>query len=209
MTDNDTDKNRENDGDQNELCDICMGRLDYIKCKYCSNKICVACITKLESLEYHYKYFTYDCCVCKKNNSLKVKDINDITDLQNIINDLSNLYRDTLSDLNDDIYMSTPVVLYYPPVVSNNDFIYCGTNIILHQTNSDNGFRALETLGQAPHISYDYVLSLHHQHSDYDLEPHKNFYYITTLQEPDTRMTITLIDKHDFNELLQHKLLRL
>ena len=71
MTDNDADKNRENDGDQNELCDICMGRLDYIKCKYCSNKICVACITKLESLEYHYKYFTYDCCVCKKNNSLK------------------------------------------------------------------------------------------------------------------------------------------
>jgi len=176
----------------------------------------VGCITQLESLVYNnasdasnYKYINYDCCVCKKNNSLNVKDITDTIDLQNMVNDLTNKYNEVLLEVEDDIFMSVPVVLYYPPVMSNNDFIYCGTNIILHQTNSDNGFRALESLGQTSHFSYEYVLSLHHQHTNYDLEPHKNYYYITNLQHADTRITITLIDNDDFNELIEHRILRL
>jgi hypothetical protein len=192
-----------------DLCDICMGRLDYIKCKYCSNKICVACITKLETLAYHYKYFTYDCCVCKKNNSLSVKDINDITDLQNIINDLSNKYLDINAELDDDLYISAPVVLYYPPVLTNNDFIYCGTNIILHRTLSNNHFVCLETLGATTHFSYDNVISRHHQQNDYELQPNKDFYYITSLQDINSRLNITLITKTDFQDLIDEKVIQL
>lgn len=204
MTDEDRDKDRDKD-----LCDICMSRLDYIKCKYCSNKICVGCITQLESLVYNYKQINYDCCVCKKNNSLSIRDITDTIDLQYIVNDLTNRYNELLLEAQDDIFMSVPVVLYYPPVISNNDFIYCGTNIILHQTNSNNGFRVLESLGQSPFVSYERVLSLHHQHIDYELEPNKNYYYITNLQHADTRISITLIDNHDLNELIEYRMLRL
>jgi len=199
------------DYQKNENCDICMSRLDYINCVCCSNKICVECITKLESLIYHYQYITYDCCVCKKNNSLNIKDITDIIDLQNIINDLSNKYLDLQLETQKDeeVYLSIPVVLYYPPVISNNDFTYCGTNIILHKTFTDNNYVCIETLGECSTFSYEYLISRHHQQSEYELQHNENFYYITTLQDIHSRLNITLIDKSDFAELVEHKILRL
>jgi hypothetical protein len=151
---------------------------------------------------------TYQCCVCKGHNTLTVDNITVVGDLQNMINDLSSKYLDTIAELEDDLLVSSPVILHYPPVLTTNDVTYCGANIILHQTHS-NYFKCLEIIGgTSPNIGN--LVDAHAQLMLYDIDFNPDFYYVTNIYNAaHSRLQLTLLPNVDFLTLVWDKMLRI
>ena len=128
-------------------CNICFNSFSktinkkLIKCDKCSFMCCMNCISKLDNLELHYDKISYNCCVCRENNYIRIKDIKDI----NVVKSLYQKQTIKLSEIqNDPVVLTSIVLIYNAPVISNDKVNYYNNTIIALRTYQDNNSISIE-----------------------------------------------------------------
>lgn len=173
-------------------CNICFKSFKKLnKCEKCSFSCCDRCISKLNNIDLNYEDINYECCVCKTNNKLMLKEIKDI-------NCLRNLYQKQscrVLQLDNEIVLLQQIILIYnAPVITNTNITYYKNAIIGIKTQQDNNTISLEL--------YDNVCGDAEQKirmfNENELIVENNFIYSTNEYD------YTLLKNTDFYELINN-----
>ena len=172
-------------------CNICFNPKKVIKCNKCSFSCCMNCISKLNNIHLNYEDINYDCCVCKERNKLILRDIKDV-------NCLRNLYQTQTTKLleleNDIILISSIVLIYNAPVISDNVNYYKNA-IIAIKTLQDNNTISLELYDSVNTVDFDNKIR---KFNERDLFVKDHFIYSTDDYD------YTLLKNTDFYELINN-----
>ena len=176
-------------------CNICFNSFSktinkkLIKCDKCSFMCCISCISNLNNLELHYDKISYNCCVCRENNYIKIKDIKDI----NIVKSLYQKQTIKLSEIqNDPVVLCSIVLFYNAPVISNDKVNYYNNTIIALRTYQDNNSISLELYDRFNQIDFNHRLR---QFNENNIQLKNYFIYSTD------DFDFTLLKHSDFYEL--------
>jgi hypothetical protein len=170
-------------------CNICYINKKLIKCEKCSFACCMNCISKLNNLELWYDKVWYDCCVCKDKNNIYIKDIKDISVMRS-------LYKKQTINLleiqNDPVILSSLILIYNVPVISNNKVNYYKNCIIALKTQQDNNTVSLELYDRFAEFDLNYKIR---KFNENNISVKDHFIYSTD------DFDYTLLKNADFYEL--------
>ena len=171
-------------------CNICYNNpKKLIKCDKCSFMCCMNCISKLNNLELWYDKVWYDCCVCKENNYIYIKDIKDI-------NTVKSLYQKQTIKLlelqNDPIILSNIILIYNVPVLTNKNVKYYNNTIIATRTYQENNTVSIELYNSIIDQDADYRIR---KFNENEIQVKDHFIYSTDNYD------YTLLKNADFYQL--------
>ena len=175
-------------------CNICFNSFSktlnkkLIKCDKCSFCCCISCISKLDNLELHYDKISYNCCVCRENNYIRIKDIKDI----NVVKSLYQKQTIKLLEIqNDPVVLSSIVLIYNAPVLTNKVSYYKNAIIAL-RTYQDNNTVSLELCDRYNEFDFNYKIT---KFNENNISVKDHFIYSTD------DFDFTLLKHSDFYEL--------
>lgn len=176
-------------------CNVCFKNYKKLnKCCKCSFMICDICITKLSVLSFSSDTIQYNCCVCKYNNFLKLKDIKQIKVLKLLYSRQHNIIQ---LHQEDPVSISSIILIYNAPVISNNNVSYFGSNIIALKTQYDNHYNTIELYDKIHPLIASYNLNY------FSYIPQVDYHFLYS----STEYNFTLLPNKDFYKLINDTLI--